>query len=250
MKKKKLPILLAAISIPVFLFAASGTAAAALSYISENYIAQMDIKSIGVSLVENGSKVSWRDYKHKDDAWSQGTGELLKTMLSDAGDEQLIFNKKYPEKLSVTNSGTIDEYVRVTVYKYWEDIEDGTKRTDLDPSMIQVGFTNDGWVEDTSARTTEKNVFYYKKILATGKSTSAFTDTISINGDVARKVTETQTQDEDGNTVITCTYEYDGARFVLRADVDAVQTHNAADAIMSAWGTSVSIGSDGSLSLK
>jgi hypothetical protein len=250
MMKKKLPIILAAISIPVFLFAASGTAAAALSYVSENYIAQMDIKSIGVSLVENGSKVSWRDYTHKDDAWSQGSGELLGTMLSDAGDEQLIFNKKYPEKLSVTNSGTIDEYVRVTVYKYWENIDDGTKRTDLDPSMIQIGFTGNGWIEDTSAATTEKNVFYYDKILATGENSTAFTDTISINGEIARKVTETETTDENGNTNVICTYEYDGARFVLRADVDAVQTHNAQDAIMSAWGISVSIGADGSLSLK
>ena len=42
---------------------------------------------------------------------------------------------------------------------------------------------------------------------------------------------------------------YDGIVFVLRADVDAVQTHNAEDAIMSAWGVDVSISDDGSLSL-
>jgi hypothetical protein len=247
--KKKLPIIFAAISIPLFILSASGTAAAALSYISENYIAQMDVKSIGVSLVENGDTVSWRDYTHKDDVWNEGTGELLEHMLSDSGDEELVLNKKYPEELSVTNSGTIDEYVRVTVYKYWENIEDGQKRTDLDPSMIQIGFTNNGWTEDKTAATSEKNVFYYNNILLTGQSSTLFADTISINGDIAKRVTETQTQDDNGNITVTCVYEYDGARFVLRVDVDAVQTHNAEEAIMSAWGTDVSIGADGSLKL-
>ena len=35
-----------------------------------------------------------------------------------------------------------------------------------------------------------------------------------------------------------------------QAEADAVQTHNAADAIKSAWGADVVISKDGSLSLK
>ena len=41
----------------------------------------------------------------------------------------------------------------------------------------------------------------------------------------------------------------DGVTFNLEAHVDAVQTHNAQDAIKSAWGVNVNVSSDGTLSL-
>ena len=56
--------------------------------------------------------------------------------------------------------------------------------------------------------------------------------------------------DDNGLTTITTTYEYDGALFVLEVTVDAVQTHNAKDAIKSAWGVDVNISDDGALSLE
>lgn len=142
-----------------------GSTKATLTYMSDNYLAQIDIKSIGVTLTENGNDVSWRDYKHKDDDWSEATGVLLGDMLKNAGDEKLILDKKYDEKLAVKNSGSIDEYVRVTVQHYWADKETGDKLSNLDPSNIQIDFTNDGWTEDKSAETTERNVFYYNSIL-------------------------------------------------------------------------------------
>ena len=43
------------------------------------------------------------------------------------------------------------------------------------------------------------------------------------------------------------TYDYDGASFVVEAEVDAVQTHNAQSAIKSAWGVDVEVGADGTL---
>ena len=49
-------------------------------------------------------------------------------------------------------------------------------------------------------------------------------------------------------TTITTAYDYDGLQFCVEASVDAVQEHNAEDAILSAWGRKVSI-SNGSLSL-
>lgn len=66
----------------------------------------------------------------------------------------------------------------------------------------------------------------------------------------AAKVTETRTTNAAGQTVITTTYDYDGVQFNLEAEVDAVQTHNAADAILSAWGVRVNITNDGRLSLQ
>ena len=52
---------------------------------------------------------------------------------------------------------------------------------------------------------------------------------------------------EDG-TIIS-TYDYNGYQFVLEADVDSVQDHNAQDAILSAWGKEVTI-NDNQLALK
>ena len=63
-------------------------------------------------------------------------------------------------------------------------------------------------------------------------------------------MTETVSQDADGNKTITTVYEYDGYRFNLEAEVDAVQTHNARDAIKSAWGVEVNVADNGTLSLR
>ena len=53
----------------------------------------------------------------------------------------------------------------MSVQHYWADKETGHKLSNLDPSKIQIDFTNDGWTEDKSAVTTERNVFYYNSIL-------------------------------------------------------------------------------------
>ena len=236
--KRKLPLILVASSAIMLAASTIGSTKATLTYMSDNYLAQIDIKSIGVTLTENGNDVSWRDYKHKDDDWSEATGVLLGDMLENAGDEKLILDKKY------------DEYVRVTVQHYWADKETGDKLSNLDPSKIQIGFTNDGWTEDESAKTTERNVFYYNSILKKGQTSPDFADKISIAGDIATIVDQTSQTDDNGLTTITTTYEYDGAQFVLEATVDAVQTHNAKDAIKSAWGVDVNISDDGALSLE
>lgn len=104
--------------------------------------------------------------------------------------------------------------------------------------------------EDESAKTTERNVFYYNSILKKGQTSPDFADKISIAGDIATIVDQTSQTDDNGLTTITTTYEYDGALFVLEVTVDAVQTHNAKDAIKSAWGVDVNISDDGALSLE
>ena len=37
-------------------------------------------------------------------------------------------------------------------------------------------------------------------------------------------------------TTITTTYDYEGKQFCLEVTADAIQEHNAADAMKSAWG--------------
>ena len=59
----------------------------------------------------------------------------------------------------------------------------------------------------------------------------------------------TQEAKQEGNyTTILTTYDYDGVKFQIEVEVDAVQEHNAEDAIWSAWGKRVTF-QDGILSL-
>lgn len=241
-------------------FSAVGSTRAALTYYSETYTAQMDVQSIGVALLENGSVVSYRDYAHGDDEWHMASGELLALPEGEAWQ----IGRTYPEVLTVRNSGAIDEYVRVKIYKYWT--EGGRKRTDLSPSMIDLHLTGDHWIVDEEASTAglgeddgkdgEMIVLYYDGILRAAEDgggyheTTPFADAVAIDGRVATKVTETRTTDADGWTTVHTTYDYDGASFVIEAEVDAVQTHNAESAIRSAWGIEVEVGPDGRLSLK
>ena len=149
-------------------------------------------------------------------------------------DEKLVLNKTYSEKLSVKNSGTIDEYVRVRIYRYWTKKNDSgqdVKITSLSPDLIDLNLVNgDKWVKSPH-ESAECMELYYKGILPTGGETELFADGIRIDGEVAGEaVVETK-----GDT-ITTTYKYDGVEFHVDVEVDAVQTHNAQDAIKSAWG--------------
>lgn len=72
-----------------------------------------------------------------------------------------------------------------------------------------------------------------------GETTPALSDTIRVNESIAQDVTK----QVDGNT-IRYTYKYDGYSFHVDAEVDAVQTHNAQEAIKSAWGVDVSVNDD------
>lgn len=231
-----------------------GTARAALTYYSETYASRVQMYDIGVTLMENGADVSWRNYNHESDgSWNENTGVLLEHML-DTGDgqekESLKLGKAYPEELAVRNSGTINQYVRVNIYKYWVDAE-GNKLTDLSPELIDLHLVNlgDCWLLDEEASTPERTVLYYNRLLyaeenADGASkqsvTEPFSDTLTVSGMVATKVTQEE-KTEGGYTTITTKYDYNGVQFCLEAEVDAVQEHNAEDAILSAWGREVTV---------
>ena len=138
------------------------------------------------------------------------------------------------------------------VTKNWQDSE-GNKDTSLDPDFIQLNFlTENGWQIDESASTPERTILYYTSLLAPGESTAELLgeDALSIDSAVGAKVTQTETKTEEG-TVITTEYAYDGYSFQVEVEADAVQTHNAADAIKSAWGVDVNVSEDGnSISLR
>lgn len=246
--KKKIPVL------PTVLFAGAalllagstaGSTRAALTYFSENYSASVNISQIGVSIQENGKTVSSRDYAG-DGQWKETSTSLFSDLLDTEKGEKLALGKKYDDSITVLNSGDIDSFVRVIVTKSWQD-QEGNKDTSLDPDLIQLNFlTENGWQIDESASTPERTVLYYTSLLAPDQSTAELLgeDALSIDSAVGTKVNQTETRTEEG-TVITTQYAYDGYSFQVEIEADAVQTHNAEDAIKSAWGVDVTVSEDG-----
>ena len=156
--------------------------------------------------------------------------------------------KAYTEELRAANTGTINEYVRVTLYKYWVDA-DGNKQLDLNPAYINLNLVNldTDWILDADASTTERTVLYFNRLLNSGDVTPMFTDTLTINGNVAAKAHQKTLPNGNIQTI----YEYDGAQFCIEARVDAVQENNAEDAVLSAWGQNVIVDPDaGTLNLR
>lgn len=262
LKSPKTTVVAFGLAVALLLFSSIGGTRAALTYFSETYASRVQMSNIGVTLMEKSDKdkeakaVSRRDYSDASNGtWSENTGMLLEGMLSKG--EELKPGKKYNEELSVQNTGDIDQYVRVNIYKYWvegdaKDGEEGTKIVNLDPGLIELNLVNTSeqggdWLVDPDASTKERTVLYYSRLLPAGETTTPFTDTLKINSIIATKVTQEVTE-EDGYKTIKTTYDYDGVRFCIEANVDAVQDHNAQDAIWSAWGRRVTV-SDGILSL-
>ena len=224
---------------------------------SRDYLTHVQLQDIGVQLNENGKRVAWRDYdtEKADGSWDETPGEnhigvLCANLLGD--DKVLKLGKEYPEALTVTNSRSVDEFVRVTIYKYWLDAK-GNKTLEPDPSLIQLNLlTGSDWILDKDSSTSERTVLYYSKLLKAGDTTSALSDTLSVNDSIRNLVTtdeKTETIGKKKYTTITTTYVYDGYQFVIEAEVDAVQSHNAANAVKSAWGKNVVISGE-TLSLR
>ena len=246
------PLALSLAAAILLVFSAANSSRAALTYYSENYSAEFQMFDIGVTLLENGEEVSWRNYTQKDDVWQEGGGGLLTHLLDGEAGGKIQPGKAYGEKLSVRNSGSIDQYVRVTLYRYWED-KDGNRVTDVSPGLIELELAGNGWVEDPSAGTEERVVLYYTGILPAGQETPALSKTLTIKEEAAFMTAGGDGQGNEGTgggSGNRPAYRYNGLRFVLEAEVNAVQTHNAEDAIKSAWGVDVSVGTDGSISLR
>ena len=219
------PTILLGIAAVLLLGSGVGSARAALTYYSDQYSASMDMSTIGVSLKENGKVVSSKTYDDQGDATTNGEGKLLRNLLKD------------DEKLAVENSGNIDTFVRVVLTKSWQDKEG--KNVDLSPALIELGFNQDGWVINEAQSTDERVVLYYTKVVESKKTTPDFMKTIRISNQLSTMYTKV----EDEKT-IKYQYTYNGYTFTLDAEVDAVQTHNAKDAIKSAWGIDVSVNDD------
>lgn len=239
------------ICLAVMVFSGFNFTKAMLTYYSDTYVSGTEMYQIGVSLIENDEEVS----RYDDDR--------VTLFIPEIPEKGLKLGKTYKEELKVKNCGGnlsdkdsgIDQYVRVIVHKRWLKVDkDGNATeladTELNPDYIDLNFVNineNCWIEDTSQATKEQRVFYYHHILKSGEESELFADTIRIAPEVVKEV-ETQTSKKDDGTIVT-TYIYDDYKFEIYAEVDAVQTHNAKDAILSAWGVDVMINEDKTLSL-
>lgn len=212
------------------IYSGIGVARASLQYFSEDYKAKMNLSKIGVSLMENGEEVSWRTYE-KDGDWNENVGKLL-TGIDPASFE---IGKHYKEELAVKNTGNIHEYVRVAIYCCWKEDKD-SKNAELSAKHICLEPNpSEDWLEDTSSRTDERRVYYYRKSLAPGEVTPSLTKTFFIDSSIQNSIKQEKTK-EKNTTTITNTYLYNDKEFCVEARVDAVQEHNISDAILSAWG--------------
>lgn len=214
----------------LLIFGGLGVARAVPRIVSNDWRGEVELTNIETALVENDLVVEGHDTL-------LGKSFLEPNKLGDNA-ENFKYGVTYDEVLSVRNVGTIDQYVRVTVYKFWEDAK-GVKDATLDPDYIDLHFVEgDGWTIDKKASTPERTVLYYDKILGsaenseTGNPTDStpFADKLTINGAVA-----TVTAVQDGEI----TYKYNGKTFRIKAVVDAVQTHNGEAAMTGAWGRTV-----------
>lgn len=281
----------------LLLFSTIGGARAAFLAISETYSGQVEMYDIGVSLMEKSAHdeeaeiVAYRNYvKNSQDEWTETpgkVGKLLENLL--ASNEEFVPGKTYSEEISVKNTGTINEWVRVTIYKYWLDpngnkvvpynkewdaeIKNGTRALPegmvmadegnlatygLSPELIKITYANEDegngqgdWILDkeASTETEERTVYYYNKLLKAGEDTTKTPLTSALTIDKSVADKVKQTPEDDGKTIVT-TFVYDGWQFCVEADVDAVQERNAVEAIKSAWGRDVSFREDGTMVLE
>lgn len=225
-----------------------GSTRAALNYRSQNFGMEVSVSNIGVSLEENGTTVSARYYDGGEVIVEEPLLASLQEITADGTAktaEGMRPGKKYREVLTAANRGQIDCYVRVTVSRSWIK-EDGTKDTALAPELIRMnmddGKARNGWIVDSSASGSgtsgpyrEQMVLYYTLPLKPGESTQSFNETIGIDYRILQELVK-----ENGGS-----YEDRGMK--LEAEVDAVQAHNAKEAIKSAWGVDADIAADGTL---
>lgn len=213
-----------AVTAALTLSATIGAASATVVYLVDDYESRVQIYDIGVTLVENGENSSWRNYHSAwigpdgSGNWDEHLGELLKDT---AQGEPFVLRKPYTEELYVRNSGTVNEYVRVSIYCYWCDAETEEKVL-ISPENIDLHIINlnKGWLLDEASSTVERTVLYYNRLIKPGEETLLFADEFKIT-------------DADAS--------YDGVKFMVEVRVDAIQENSANDAAKSAWGTNVVI---------
>lgn len=235
-------------AIALLAVSAAGSTRAALTQ-TQNMAYSLSASDLSVDLAEMQDTDAGKEYV----SVAEDESKLLTNLLGE--DEAFLIGKTYEEQTAFSNDGNYDAYVRVIVTRSWMD-EDG-KDTTLDPSLIHVTMADDNaWILDADASTRERQVYYYRKVVAAEAQDGyiPITSAISVDNQVTQLVTM---QDANGNVLnpensavtgnVTTIYNYDGKSFDLDIEVDAIQTHNAVDAAKASWGVSLELDDGGSI---
>ena len=265
LKRNGLLFLLSAVAALLLVTGEIDETRSAFEYESELYKGQVEVKNIGLTLRENGENIATRDNMIQNANLADGTKtndwyqwdnferENSHGMLQGpvfAQGNYLHLGQPYEEALSVYNSGSIPTYCRMIIRRYWtydtpanEDMDDPDrlrgKKLSLDPGLIDIKLT-DNWIEDTTWADDNEHpetiVLFYPHILQPGEESLPATSEIIIDGLLATKATQTITTNANGTKTIKTVYDYDGIHFNVEVEAEAVQTHNASPAMISAWG--------------
>ena len=259
LSKRTLALLVAA---GLLLSVGTVTGARALpNIISDRYNAHFYLNHLQVHLVENGEDACGE--VNTLDGDQKVTGTLLaKERGHEIGytdDDNLGSvepGKVYREEIAARNGQDISQFVRITVRKYWVKTDENgkvktttdvsgnkvpVKTTTLKPSQIHLmydgkdGFNSSKWFTIDKNNTEESSTYYYSELLPGGVDTDLLFDQIKIDASVAAREKDPVVTKEDGRTIFTYVYKYDGCAFYIEADVQAIQGHNAQQAIESQW---------------
>ena len=255
---------------------------AALQYFSEDYRGGFKLQHLQVHLLENGDDVchgaNTKYTVHRTDGSNptkqdKYVGNLVEYMGYKNDDHsgnsaaykigspgKVIPGKKYEERIAARNGSDINEYVRLTVKKYWVNSKDNNTRkkdTSMDPGLIKLSYggtayNSSAWAINSKEHSKESDTYYLRKMLKGGETSADLFDTLQIDASVydLGDVKTTTTHTDTNKTVITYEYDYDDFTFYIEADVQAIQTHNVNDAIGSLWGVSNVSASNGTVTVR
>ena len=240
-KISKRTLALAAVTLVLLFGGVAGTRAAAPAIQSQNYDAQFDLDHLQVHLLENGKDVC----DGKNTLENKVSGTLLQYLGCTRGEDsikpgEIEPGRVYREEIAAENGRDIDQYLRLSIRKYWKDA-DGKKDPTMDPKLIELtyngkGYNTGAWQINDDETTTEQKTYYYSKLLTGKEKTEPVVNQLKVSGDIMDpKKYVKETTSDDGKT-ITYEYKYDGYIVCIEADVQALQTHNVNDAIKSLWG--------------
>ena len=147
--------------------------------------------------------------------------------------------------LTVTNSGQVDEAVRVSYTETWtsknSNVEGDLELSQGNNRATIINFSDNGdWTPVTESD--NKTYYYYNYKLTPGETTSTLLDSVTFNKDIVNTNNCVETKTATGKKV-ECTSDgagYDGATYKLVFKVETVQY----DKYSEAWGTSAAISND------
>ena len=224
------PLMVFAAGLLIVAGSSVGATRAALTYSAEGEEVNYSTSTMSVQLLQNEKGISEKRLQLPED---------------------FKIGQKFDEDLTVKNTskGNYDEFIRVTVKKSWMEKElnlidvptvktiksgdDSYKKdTLLDPNNIELGI-EPGWIIDDE--TEEQVVYYYTKPVPKDKAVKLI-NSIKINNAVWDDITVWQDDNYLWND-----YHYDDKYVSIEVQADAVQTHNAEEAMLGAWGVKAEV---------